>query len=589
MSGHRNMPDTKAPQDTFAAFGRLLAPLVAQPSPDVEALFQDWLDLATHADALVAADGRSHVPTLIRADVRLARTGDTSGTPGVAALIAASRAAGWQGRDMSEVLAAALECRNLTLLERILALPGLPPRDTWCAIRVPPLKASGTPDPHAKPLPPPSAWASVDEDHTGPLQWWLSKGLPLPPRVLDHATPATLDMLVHAGATPDDRTAAAWRRRCVPRGTQLLADSEVNAMLARLEQGQALPAAALAERQRAPGHALLAELGSARMASAALDRALQAWHAALPGGGLPGFPPGRTWLFRKMKGVVPWWSHALAGCVNRNGQGRNLVALFDNWEQAAGRAPGFDPGLPPESRDLLVGMALLGACLTANALSPGTIGNELSNNAAPPECLAAHRLFLTTGAWADLDERAAWSCLCRVMRASYALGGGLSDTASARLSMATTTILQALAMRGPAAAGGAALDVAMEMVASIPSWAMPYRAFAPIRDLLSATEPASPRALHLGFTALAKTAPSDLDVAWTNAAAPSPPAPAVATPKREIVQMLSQRIASGACLDPELLPELSAAPPIVQSLAQQNAMAFASRRQSASPRTRRLA
>lgn len=110
MSGHRNMPDTKAPQDTFAAFGRLLAPLVAQPSPDVEALFQDWLDLATHADALVAADGCSH------------------GTP------------------------------QPPLLERITALPGLPPRDTWCDLRATPLNTNSTPDKHAKP--PPCAWAA---------------------------------------------------------------------------------------------------------------------------------------------------------------------------------------------------------------------------------------------------------------------------------------------------------------------------------------------------------------------------------------------------------------------------------------------
>lgn len=66
------------------------------------------------------------------------------------------------------------------------------------------------------------------------------------------------------------------------------------------------------------------------MAPATLDHALQVWHAALPGDELPGFPSGRIWLFRKVKGIDPWWSHALTVCLNRYGNDRNIVTLFDN-------------------------------------------------------------------------------------------------------------------------------------------------------------------------------------------------------------------------------------------------------------------
>lgn len=422
---------TEPARTPFEAAQQVLLDVTGQRNGDIGA----WMVLAEAARGLVDAEGRSHLATLIRHDKRLLR-GSLGVQPAlreIAALADASRAAGWRpGKDGEAIVESALMRGCVDVLEWAARLDGLPDAAKWNTIGVPPLDDKGAPRFAAPRMPAPCAWAAMEQAYaTAGLKWWIARGLSLPERVLDHASPTTLSMLLQAGRQADAATLEAWRTRTRPDAAQPLSSSGLARMLETLAEVMPTDAAVGAEQARVRGEHTLHLLGNNYIHADTLRASLDAWRAAsAPGSAWPPLAkPAMSVLLRKFKTPVPWWMLALAACMGNNTSTHNLAVVFGDeaWSAMAGPAPRFQPGTPEEDREAMLGFALWSAWAIAGSEENGATRLDAYGQVTARSAACAHGFVRKVMAWADLDEAGAGRCLGRLL--TLAGSGGRSNRA----------------------------------------------------------------------------------------------------------------------------------------------------------------
>lgn len=417
------------PATAFDQAGQVLALLAGQ---DTGAGLDAWLALTRLAGGLVDGRGHSHLARLIDHDKRLCAVDWTPGlaVPAPYADIArASREAGWQGADGEAILAAALRRGDTRMLDWVAGLgTGIPAFARWRAIHIP-VDGAGANDAKAAALPAPCVWAARNDRRTAAaLDWWIKRGIPLPERVLDHATPRTLPWLLDAGELVDDAALEAWRARKKPGGGEPLSGQALTEMfdiLAKARPAQAGQVGVLAARTASLGRSII-EKASSAFTAYAFDTLFEKWREAGRDEGVPAdaWPPlveaQGGWLLRKAKTPVPWWAQALARCMGTDKGAENLDGLFKHWNEAAGARPRFHPDMDEALREALLGMALWSAWAVAGTHaggngggSPGDYGKVIQRSAAH-----AHQHVRRVMAWAGLDEAGAGRCLGRALELS---------------------------------------------------------------------------------------------------------------------------------------------------------------------------
>lgn len=551
--------------------------LIVPPKP-----VQAWLRLAEAAKAVVGPNGESHLAALLEnaygAHIHVAH-GIRTVVEDLDLIAHASRRAGWRGADTPRAFAAAVATGEVPIMDKVASLEGAPPPEAWGSLVAPVLDAEGNFTDESRRLPAPQVWAAERDAEAFQLKalaWWLARGGPVPEAICESATPASLPLLLAAGAPCTAATAVHWLDVAAGGGTLCLDD--VADMLDQLTRVRPSSPAVQRLRTAIPGCRLIEEMGTVQFNDDQLARRIDAWRQACalpPDAPLPLLPlaPGRTSAAAKLSlGIqspeMPWWAEALLVSANAWGQHPNAVALLTPrvWEKAAGNQCTLPPSIQPHHREILLGFVLLMAWSTADVSASST---DRVCDVSAFGALHAGDFAANIMKWAGLDGPSARRCMASTLDV---LGSSVSDAFDARLRRAVhAAVFEALLsdteeeLLAPASVGHLVVHgdpvgfVDTACTHSVLEWMTGRFAFA-------ARPPPSPQAVLLvGLSVLA--------------AIHVPPAtPADPTTynrdARQLAEILADKVQSGHCVDPALLPAAVAEEPATRALFAANALAF---------------